>query len=187
MRKGKAAKFKKKKRKGQLIAIGVIAALAIGLGFGLYNYMQHPPRSAGFGAIGSAHEHAAFKLFINNEEPVDFSLPQYQVTTRFIHFEDKNGVITHRHASGVDLGFLFESLGMNFDEKCITLNNATSYCSEADQTLNFFVNGTRNDKYDKYILNDGDRILLSFGSESEEQIKDQLNALDLIPVPKDQQ
>ena len=186
MGKGKATKFKKNKRKGQLVAIGVIAALVIGLGYGIYNYMQNPPDSSRFGAIGSAHEHAAFKLFINNEELVDFALPQYQVSTRFIHFEDKNGVIIHRHASGVDLGFLIKSLGMEFDEKCFILNNGTNYCSETDQILKFFVNAIRNDEYDKYVLNDGDRILLSFGNESEELIKDQLNALEIIPVPTGQ-
>jgi hypothetical protein len=187
MAKDRAARLGKKRRKGQLIVIGVIAAIVIGIGFGVYNYMQNPPRSQGFGAVGSAHEHAAFKLFINNEEAVDFSLPQYQVKSRFIHFEAGDGNLVHRHATGVDMGFLFESFGMKFDNQCVTLTNGTSYCNDGENTLKFFVNGARNDMYDKYVLKDGDKILLSYGSESDEQIRGQLNVLDLITVPVGQQ
>lgn len=183
MRKGKAAKIGHKRRKGKLIAIGVIAAVAVGIGFGVYNYMQNPPRSASFGPLGSAHEHAAFKLFINNEEPIDFSQPSYQVRHRLIHFEDNNAVIIHRHATGVDMGFLFESIGMKFDDRCITLPNGTSYCNDGDNTLKMFVNNVRNNMYDKYVLNDKDRILITYGSETQEEIQDQLNTLSLIPIP----
>jgi len=186
MRRDRAAKFGKKKRKGQLIAIGIVAAVAVGIGFGVYNYMQNPPRSTGFGALGSAHEHAAFKLFINNEEPVNFGLAQYQVKSRFIHFEDSNAVLIHRHATGVDLGFLFESFGMKFNDQCFTLVNGTSYCNEGDKTLKFFVNGVSNNTYDRYVLRDGDRILLSYGSETEEQIQQQLNTLIIITIPTGQ-
>ncbi|MFQ5941567.1 MAG: protein-disulfide isomerase [Nitrososphaerales archaeon] len=183
MRKQRASKLGKKKRKWQLIAIGIIAAVAIGLGYGIYNYIQNPPRVTGFGAIGSAHEHAAFKLFINNEELVDFSLPQYQVKSRYIHFEDENGVIIHKHATGVDLGFHFEAIGLNFDDECIIIGSGNIYCNEGEKTLKLFVNGLRNDMYDRYVLNDGDKILISYGNETEEEIEAQLNALDLLLIP----
>lgn len=183
MGKNKAAKIGRKRKKGQLIAIGVIAAIAILAGFGIYNYTQHPPRTAGFGVVGSAHEHAAFKLFINNEEPVNFGQSQYNVMSSYIHFEDNNGAIIHRHATGVDLGFLFESIKMKFDDHCITLLNGTSYCNEGDKTLKFFVNGVRNDVYGKYVLKDQDKILLTYGNETQEQIEGQLRTLDLISIP----
>ena len=183
MGKDRAAKIGRKRKKGQLIAIGVIAAIAIGVGFGIYNYTQHPPRTTGFGAAGSAHEHAAFKLFINNEETVNFGQSQYQVKSNYIHFEDNNGAIIHRHATGVDLGFLFESFKMKFDSQCITLGNGTSYCNEGDKTLKLFVNGASNDMYGKYVLKNGDKILLTYGNETQEQIEGQLRTLDLISIP----
>lgn len=183
MGKEKAAKIGRKRKKGQLIAIGVITAIAIGVGFGIYNYTQHPPRTTGFGALGSEHEHAAFKLFINKEEPVNFGQSQYQIKSPYIHFEDNNGAIIHRHATGVDLGFLFESIKMKFDSKCITLNNGTSYCNEGDKTLKFFVNGVTNDMYGKYVLKYGDKILITYGNETQKQIEGQLRTLDLISIP----
>lgn len=186
MRREKAAKISKRKRKGQLIAIGVIAAIAVGAGIAIYFYMQNPPPTAGFGAVGSAHEHAAMKVFINDQEPVNFALPQYQVKSRFVHFEDNNGVIVHRHATGVHMGFLFNSIGMDFNDRCITLVNGTSYCNEGDNTLKMYVNGVRNNMYDEYVPNDGDKILITYGHESEEEIMRQLNTLDLIPIPTGQ-
>lgn len=183
VRKERAAKLGRKKRKGQLIAIGVIAAVAIGVGVGIYNYVQNPPRTTEFGALGSTHEHASFKLFINGEEPVDFSLPPYQVKSRLIHFEDDDGDIIHLHATRVDLGFLFESFNMKFDSECITLANGTSYCNDGDKTVKFYVNGIRNAMYDRYVLRDGDRMLLTYGNETEEQIQEQLNELDKIMIP----
>ncbi len=186
MRQKKAAKFGKKKRKGQLIFIGIIGAVVIIIAFGVYNFVQNPPRSAEFGAIGSTHEHAALKLFINDEELVDFSKPQYQLRSRFIHFEDNNGVIIHMHATGVDQGFLIQSVRMEFDDQCIILSNGSEYCNDGDKTLKFFVNGVRNDLYDKYVLKDGDKFLITYGIDAEEQIKAQLNTLDLIPVPVEQ-
>ncbi|MEM2759440.1 MAG: hypothetical protein QXU32_06445 [Nitrososphaerales archaeon] len=186
MRRDKAAKIGRKRRRGKLITIGIMVAIAIGVGVAVYSYIQTPPRTAGFGAVGSAHEHAAFKLFINNQEPVDFSLPQYQVKSRYIHFEDANGVILHRHATGVDIGFLFESLGMKFTNQCITLGNGTSYCNDGDKTVKLFVNGVRNEMYDKYVLQDGDKILLTYGNENMDQIGAQLRTLDLLTVPTQQ-
>ncbi len=35
-----------------------------------------------------------------------------------------------------------------------------------DKTLKFIVNGVKNDSYDKYVLNQGDRIALSYGNET---------------------
>ncbi|MFQ5970675.1 MAG: protein-disulfide isomerase [Nitrososphaerales archaeon] len=187
MGRGRAAKHvKKKKMKGQLIAIGVIAAVAVGIGYGIYNYTQNPPRTAAFGAVGSAHEHAAFKLFMNNVEPVDFTLPHYQVQSRYIHFEDDNGEVIHRHATGVDLGFFFETLGMKFDDQCITLGNGTSYCNERIKTLKFYVNDVKNDMYDKYVLESEDRILISYGSENQVQIAEQLKTMERFIVTEEE-
>ncbi|MGH9909891.1 MAG: hypothetical protein ACRD32_04560, partial [Nitrososphaerales archaeon] len=95
-------------------------------------------------------------------------------------------VLIHRHATGVDLGFLFESFKMKFDSQCVTLGNGTSYCDEGDKTLKFFVNGVRNDMYGKYVLKDGDKILISYGKETQEQIEGQLRTLDLISIPPKQ-
>jgi len=177
------AKFGKKKRRSQLIFIGIIAAVAAGIAYGVYSYTGSPLRTANFGAVGSAHEHAVFRFFINGQE-VDFSQPQYQLKSRYIHFEGGDGDTIHKHATNVDLGFLFETMGMKFTNECITMDNGTQYCNDGNNTLKFFVNGGKNDMYNNYVLKDNDKILISYGSEDLQKIREQLNVLDGLVLQK---
>ena len=39
----------------------------------------------------------------------DFATPNYQVKTSWIHFENQDGDTIHRHSTGVELEFLFNS------------------------------------------------------------------------------
>lgn len=181
MRRERAAKVDRRKRRSQLITIAIIAAAAAGIAYGVYSYALNPPAEAGFGALGSQHVHSAFKLFIHNQT-VDFSQPKYQVKSQYVHFENGDGDTIHKHATGVDIGFLFETLGMKFTSECITMDDEIEYCNDSNNTLKFFVNGVRNDMYNNYVLNDGDRILLSYGSETQEQIDEQLKALETLSI-----
>lgn len=46
----------------------------------------------------------------------------------------------------------------------------------------FFANGVRNDMYNSYVMNDGDKILLSYGSEGQEEIDVQLNTVETLSI-----
>ncbi|MFN4336265.1 MAG: hypothetical protein ACK4FV_01610 [Candidatus Nitrosocaldus sp.] len=184
-RKDKAAEIAKRKSMYKFIAIGVIAAIVGIVAAVSYAYYMHTEagksRTAAFGPIDEReHVHAVFKLYIHGKEPVDFSHRKYQLRTPYIHFENNNGTIIHRHAANVDLGYLFESMKMKFTRDCFTLDNGVSYCNDGTNTLKFYVNGVLNDQYDKYVIRDGDRILITYGSEDEEQIREQLKSVDRL-------
>ncbi len=181
MRRERAANVDRRKRRSQLISIGIIAALAAGIGYGVYVYAQNPPPP--FGAVGSTHEHAAFKLFIHNQT-IDFSQPKYQVKSPMVHFEDGDGTTIHKHATGVYIGFLFQTLGIKFTSECLTMDNGEKYCNDGNNTLKFYVNEVRNNMYDKYVVKDNDRILLSYGSESQEQIDAQLKIVEDLTIKR---
>jgi len=183
VRRERAARIGKQRRRSQLIFIGIIAAVAAVIAYGVYSYIQSPPRTANFGAVGSTHEHAAFRLFINGQA-VDFSQPKYQLKSQYVHLEGGDGDTIHKHATGVDIGFLFETMGMKFTNVCFTMDDGTKYCNEGNNTLKFFVNGVRNNAYDKYVLKDNDRILISYGSEEQQQIDEQLKAVEDLGIKK---
>jgi hypothetical protein len=183
VRRDKAARIGRQKRRSQLISIGIIAAVAAAAAYGVYTYTLNPPRTANFGAVGSTHEHSAFKLFINGQR-VDFSQPPYQLKSQYVHFEGGDGDTIHKHATGVDIGFLFETIGMKFTSECLTMNNGTQYCNEGNNTLKFFVNGARNSMYNNYVLKDDDKILLSYGSEEQQQIDEQLKTVESLAIKK---
>lgn len=122
------------------------------------------------------HEHAKFAVYLNGD-PVDFSLRKYQVKDRFIHVEGGDGTTLHKHVAGMNLGDFFSSLGMKFTRDCFILDNGESYCNGDDKTLKFYVNGEQNSMFDNYEPMDGDKILISYGSESEDQIIQQLSRI----------
>ena len=46
-----------------------------------------------------------------------------------------------------------------------------------NKKLKMYVNGKRNDEYAQYDIQDEDKILLSYGDETDKEIQNQLNAL----------
>ena len=111
--------------------------------------------------------HADFAVFINNEQ-VDFNNPEYFLKSAFMHVErdddGSDGKKLHMHSTNVPLWVFFESIGMNFNRNCITLDNGENFCGT--DKMKFFVNGQENDEYENYVFEDGDKILISFNSSS---------------------
>ena len=81
------------------------------------------------------------------------------------------------HATGVPLWIFFESVGMRFDSNCIALENKEKFCNENNKKLKFFVNGKESNEFDNYVFNDLDKVLISYGDESEEELKNQLASI----------
>jgi hypothetical protein len=181
VRRSRTTGVDRRKQRSQLISVAIIGVVAAAIAYGVYSYAQNPPRTASFGALGSTHEHTAFNLFINGQT-IDFSQPKYQVKSQYVHFENGDGDTIHKHATGVDIGFLFETLGITFTNDCIIMDDGSEYCNDGNNTLKFFVNGVRNDMYNNYVLMDGDRVLLSYGSEGQEQIDEQLKAVEILAI-----
>ncbi|HEV2193853.1 MAG TPA: YncE family protein [Nitrosopumilaceae archaeon] len=130
----------------------------------------------------STHEHAALKVFINGKA-IDFSQPKYQLKSRYIHFENGDGTTVHRHAKGVDLGLLFETIGIKFTSDCFIMDDGTKYCNDSKHALKFFVNGAQNNMYNKYVIKSGDRILISYPSNGPDEIK-QLNIVKNLTIAR---
>ena len=133
------------------------------------------------GILGSQHIHADWKIYINRK-PINFADIKYYMKSSFIHLddnqnkEDASGVL-HMHATGVPLWVFFKSIGMNFNKDCITLENKEKLCSDGNKKLKFFVNGKENNEFENYVFNDLDKILISYGNDNEDEIKNQLNSI----------
>lgn len=134
------------------------------------------PKST-IGVLGSAHIHADFKVFINGE-PINFANEDYYMKSSFIHVdkssnkEDSSGVL-HMHATGVPLWMFFESIGGKFNQNCFAVGSG-EFCSSANKTVKFYVNGEINNAFGDYVFKDSDKILISYGDISEnmeEQLK----------------
>ena len=63
-----------------------------------------------------------------------------------------------------------------FGSNCLAFEEA-DYCNLGNARLRFYVNGKPNDEFDNYVIKDLDKILVSYGSESDEEIKKQLDSV----------
>ena len=176
-----AAKISKSKRKNSLMAAGILALIAIIVGYAGFVFVTSdtnaPGAPPGAGKLGDEHIHASILVRIFGDK-FDFSVPTYQIKSSWIHFEESDGTTVHRHSSGVELGYLFDTINIGIDNKCYIFPDGRQFCTNEDYSLKYYINHQRvNDVYD-YVFEDGDRILITYGSETPEQIEMQLRELD---------
>jgi len=199
------------KPKNRAIGVIVVAFLIVSFGFFSYSLMNQPEvvsqiiqntinadsekklvSQYGVGEYGSEHAHAAIVIFVNGEL-LNFGLPQFQLSSKYIHFENHHSYILHKHATGVPLEMLFASLGIKVTQDCIMLNYYESaeikngmFCSEQGKSLMVYLNGERYpSSLSQYVFEHNDRILISFGnSDSISEQLTYLESLRIFDIPK---
>ena len=143
------------------------------------------------GEYGSDHAHAAIVVFIDDAK-LNFGLKHFQMSSKYIHFENHNHYLIHRHATDVPLEMLFTSLGINVTQECIILNNHNSsvnnnkFCTGENKFLVVYVNGEKyQSDISKYVPEQDDRIMISLGdSKSISKHLKYLESLEIFDVPK---
>ena len=176
-----ATKRTKVKRKNALLAGGILAVIVLIVGYSSYVFVTMdadvPGAPPGAGKLGDAHEHASLLVRIFGDK-FDFSVPSYQIKSSWIHFEESDGTTIHRHSTGVELGYLFDTLNIGIDSECYRFPDGRQFCTNEDYSLKYYINHQIVDNISNYVFEDGDRILISFGNETPEQIEEQLIELD---------
>ena len=157
----------------KIFLIVSIAALIFLLGCGI--------SKNNFGPLGSAHIHADIKAYILGN-PIDFSLQKYQLQDKMTHFEDKDGDVVHIHATGITLGYIFKTLKISIDNNCLTLDTGSKYCNNENAKLRVFVKSAGADwkqitYHADYIIQNSDKILVSYGIEDENRIKREMESV----------
>ncbi len=157
------------------------AIIIFAIGFGAYSLMWAFSVQNQEGLVGSTHIHTDLAVFLDGKEITPFG-SQYFVRARDVHVEPGpgEGYVIHVHATGVTLGRFFKTLGMNLDDNCFVTDKKISYCNSEIGTLKMFVkheggNWTQNFDYNRYVFSDLDKILLSYGSESQAQLDVQMS------------
>jgi len=182
-----AAKRTAQKRTSNLKAIGVLAIIAAIGGYAGYQFAtmegsdMGAPKDAG--RLGDEHEHASLLVRIFGDK-FDFSLPNYQIKSSWIHFEDQDGDTIHRHSSGVELEFLFNSLNIGLSDRCFIFADGRQFCTNDDYSLKYFINHEPVSDIRQYVIQEDDRILISYGDETEDEIEEQLAELDSQMINK---
>lgn len=182
-RESRALKHSAEKRKHMMIAVAVFASVGIIVAWSAYTFVTIPPAQIGGAPEGagqlntSAHTHTGILVRIFGDD-FPFHEVGYQVQSPWIHFENHDGTTIHRHATGVTLAYLFDSLRIELTEECYVFPNGQRFCTNEDYTLRFFIDGVEMDDIRDHIPQEGGRILITYGDESEEEIAAMLSELD---------
>lgn len=150
-----------------IVLVGLMSAITLGI------LLESPKTDDSTFVFGSAHEHASLSVRIFGDE-FDFTPPEFQLQSSFIHLENSDGYVIHRHSKDVTLGYFFETLNFRLLPDCIIFPDERRFCSDEDYTLKFYINGKKVNDLRNYIIFEGDFILISYGSEDKEEIAKQL-------------
>ena len=160
--------------KNLLLSILVVSVVGILMVSSAFAVPDVPPDA---GKLADEHEHASLLVKIFGDK-FDFSVPSYQIKSSWIHFEESDGTTIHRHASGVALGYLFDTINIGINNECYMFPDGRNFCTNEDYSLKYYINHKLVKDINDYIFEDGDRILITYGSETPEQIEVQLIELD---------
>ncbi|MBW3569621.1 MAG: hypothetical protein KY467_00820 [Gemmatimonadetes bacterium] len=146
------------------VLLGVVAFAALRLAF---VRMEQPP-----------HYHANFALFVDGRR-VDLSADQYMedvascamgetvLPKSRVHLHNNNADVAHVHHQGVTWGHLFTNLGFGLGKDHLALDDGPVLTEGNGRTLKFILNGQPQFAVHNELIRSGDRLLVSYGSESE--------------------
>jgi len=176
-----AAKRTRQKRKSMLMTAGVLGIVVVIVGYSAYTFVNMqgsaPGAPPGAGVLNDDHAHTSILVKIFGDK-FDFSSPSYQIKSSWIHFEGSDGDTIHRHSTGVTLGYLFGTLGLTVNDECFIFQDGRQFCNSDDYSIKFFINHERVSSILDYVGNENDKVLISYGNESPEEIDAQLLELD---------
>jgi hypothetical protein len=85
------------------------------------------------------------------------------------HLHNNNPDVAHVHHEGVTWGHLLSNLGFGIGEKYLVLDGGRMYTAGEGRTLKFILNGQPQLSVRNELIRSGDRLLISYGPESEEE------------------
>lgn len=163
------------KLKNLIIISVVIIALII---FGLYIFSntktdnESPIKQTTAPSENNINFTASFAIFTNGTFR-DFTDPKYHNQSSEIFMEKANVVIVNK--DGTTWGDFFKTLPMNLSKDCLITGTGQEFCSNESSRLRFFLNNKENPNALNKKISAGDKLLITFGTETENQIKLQLD------------
>ena len=152
----------------------VFGLIAFGLIYSIYFVLTSPLK---IGPLGSQHICADFAVYINGK-PYFFNNSYFINKNAYINIQPPYFSVIQMHATNVPLDIFFKSIKWKISNNCLILHTGEKYCNNKTHTLRFYVNGKRVKDISSYVFKNLDKILIVYGNESEEEIKN-MNISDL--------
>ena len=69
-------------------------------------------------------------------------------------------------------------MNIGLSERCFIFADGRQFCTNDDYSLKYFINHEEVSDIRGYVIQEDDRILISYGGETEDEIEEQLKELD---------
>lgn len=118
------------------------------------------------------HEHARLEVYLDSEQPYDFSPERYQQAHRLIHFEhgqgDADGATIHVHQARPTLSCLFETLRWSVSEDRIETDTGEVYEANGEGDIEILVNGEPSERGFAVPITQGDEFVIRYTPAAED-------------------
>lgn len=128
------------------------------------------------------HFHANFAMFVDGQR-IDLTDDKYMEDVQGCkadyvkitpeertHMHENNHDVVHIHDDGVTWGHFMSNIGFAFGENYLIDDENMMYRNEPGKTMKFILNGTQVANPFNKLIGSEDRLLISFGSESLEEV-----------------
>lgn len=165
-----------------VFAIGILAALALA-GYVIFT----PPSSVEntskraisppvTQASESVEKEASFAIFTNGLFRI-FTAPMYHNVSPDVFIDASNPNVVHVKKAGITWNDFFKTLPFSLSKDCLTTGTGQTFCTTENQRLEFYINGERSPDALDQVIQNGDKLLVTYGASSETQIRDQLQQI----------
>ena len=122
---------------------------------------------------------ASFAIFTNGTFRI-FTATMYHNLSENVYIEASNPNIVRVKKTNITWNDFFSTLPFKLSQDCLTTGTNETFCTGSSGTLKFYLNGEEKPEVLNLVIESGDKLLVTFGKESTETIKKQL---DEIPNP----
>lgn len=162
----------------------LIAGSALAYKFSFGQSPRLPHTAIEIGKAGSAHAHISMLIFVGGTV-VNFCEQRFMLRSQFVHFEDNNCTVIHKHATGVTLPVFFKTIGVELSETCMKLPLPDGqHCNDSVNHLRVVVNGAEVSIPDLsyYELRNNDHVLVNYGPEEGGMLRFKYNQVPPVPL-----
>ena len=162
-------------RMALLVALGVVAGV-VGIGAARFATLPEPSDTEG------PHYHANFAVFLNGER-LDLSATHYMqdiaackanpaliLPVERAHMHEGIHDVVHVHHEGSTWGHFFQNIGFALGDDFFITDRGDRYFAEGARQPKFVLDGLRVPSVFNRVIESEDRLLISFGSESFDEI-----------------
>lgn len=140
-------------------------------------YEESPtPKTATAPETKPVNIQASFAIFTNGTFRV-FTAAMYHNRSQDAYIEASNPNIIHIKKAGTTWDSFFSTLPFKLASDCLTTGTKETFCTGSKGELQFYLNGVKTNDALSQKIQDGDKLLVTFGNPSEAQIAQQLKKI----------